>query len=395
MNTLSRTKGSISKKNGNYLARLFIGNNEKGKRIYWSKSLSTLKEAQAALSKRTQQLNDYGKIIEPSKEPLGQFLDSWLENNARPRVSKKTFVGYSGCIERYIKPFIGMYPLKKLSAEIIQELYASMLKKDLSSRTVRFTHSVLRNALNQAVRLEKIHSNPTLIVDLPRYEKREMRAMTVEECKLFLDEIEGTIWQQLFKILLITGMRPSEALGLKWSDIDLNRKVLTINRSLSRPKCGGEWLFAPTKTKKSRRTIPLNAMAVESLYRQKRAQNKEKKQFDEHEFIKKDKNPSYSLREYASHNLVFAALNGEPAHNTNILNRHFKPIVSSLSMEDLRIYDLRHTCATLLLQAGENPKVVSDLLGHASVTLTLDTYSHVQPGMKEAACAKLQDILTK
>lgn len=182
-------------------------------------------------------------------------------------------------------------------------------------------------------------------------------------------------WRALFSLLLASGMRPGEALGLKWEDIDFSNNRVHVRRTLSKSKDG--WGFEETKTSRSRRSIPLPGSVVKDLREHKKEQLEQKL-----------KNPQYK-----DHGLVFANANGEPPGYRNIINRHFKPILKANNLPDIRLYDLRHTCATLFLAAGENPKIVSERLGHSSIVLTLDTYSHVLPDMQEKAAAKLESIL--
>jgi len=207
-----------------------------------------------------------------------------------------------------------------------------------------------------------------------------MKVLTPEEAGRFVDAIVYSKWKPLFSLMIATGVRPSEALALKWQDINLEKKRITINRSITRPKPGSsQWNLQETKTTRSRRTIPIPDSVVEDLKEHKKKQNNE---------IVRAKPGTYT-----NYGFVFAAENGEPAMENNILRRHFKPLLKSAGLPDIRMYDLRHTHATLLLKAGENPKVVSERLGHASITLTLDTYSHVLPDMQEAAAEKIEGML--
>ena len=157
----------------------------------------------------------------------------------------------------------------------------------------------------------------------------------------------------LFSLLLSSGMRPGEALGLRWGDIDFQRGRVQVQRALS--KKGSKWSLEEPKTARSRRSIPLPPSVVKDLKEHRNNQIEEK----------------LKTKSYIDHDLVFAGKYGEPLDHKNILNRHFKPLPRDAGLPDIRLYDLRHTCATLLLSAGENPKVVSERLGHASIVLTL------------------------
>lgn len=174
-------------------------------------------------------------------------------------------------------------------------------------------------------------------------------------------------------------MRPEEYLALKWSDIDPSKGTATVQRTLLFRK-GGGWYYGEPKTSRSRRTVPLPASLIRLLTNHKRRQQMEAR---------------LRLGGMYQHNeLVFAACEGTPLMTGNLTRRHFKPILNAAALPaSFRLYDLRHSCATLLLTAGENPKVVAERLGHASIVLTLDTYSHVLPSMQQAATEKLENIL--
>jgi integrase len=173
-------------------------------------------------------------------------------------------------------------------------------------------------------------------------------------------------------------MRPEEYLGLQWKDVDLKRGTATVCRTVVW-RTGGGWYFGEPKTARSRRTIPLPPSLVRQLVVHRRQQAETRLE---------------AGAEYQYHDLVFATNDGTPVMLRNLIRRHFRPALLRAEITtDFRLYDLRHSCATLLLAANEHPKVVSERLGHASITLTLDTYSHVLPSMQQAASEKLENIL--
>lgn len=262
----------------------------------------------------------------------------------------------------------------------VQAFYSSLSEKGLSPRTVRFTHSVLASAFKQAVRWRMLAHNPCDSVELPREAGKEMQSLTPADATCFLKEAASDRWCTLFVLALATGLRPSEYFGLKWSDIDLELGLVTVQRSLVwRSYRSGDWYFGEPKTPRSRRRIPLPASVVRSLVEHRRRQAEERLK-------------AGSM--YRSLDLVFATGEGQPLIRLNVIKHHFKPILKRAKLsETLRLYDLRHTCATLLLAANENPKVVSERLGHASITLTMDVYSHVLPDMQQGASDKLENIL--
>ena len=251
-------------------------------------------------------------------------------------------------------------------------------EKELSARTVRMTHAVLSSAMKQAVRWHMLQRNPCEFVDLPRMARKEMQALSPEEASRFLEAAREDKLGIVLSFALATGMRPEEYLALKWSDLDIHAGTATVRRTLIWRK-GGGWYFGEPKTSRSRRTIPIPRSLVGELadHRRKQAESRLKKGAD-----------------YQNNDLVFASGEGTPILLRNLVRRHFQPLLTRAELSpSLRLYDLRHSCATLLLSAGENPKVVSERLGHASIVLTLDTYSHVLPSMQQAATEKLERIL--
>jgi integrase len=211
------------------------------------------------------------------------------------------------------------------------------------------------------------------LVELPRHKTRETQWLTKEESGRFL-AVESK-YACLFAFLLDTGARPSEALGLKWTDIDLESGIVTIQRTLHWRAKGG-YYFAETKTKGSRRTVPLSASMARHL-REHRGNQAER-----------------LLKIGVRSDLVFSNTEGEPLLRRNLARRHFKPALKKAELPtSLSLYCLRHTCASLLLQAGVHPKVVAERLGHSSTKLTLDIYSHIAPGMQSEAASCLEQLL--
>lgn len=254
-----------------------------------------------------------------------------------------------------------------------------MLERGLSARVVRYTHAVLSSALKQAVRWNILYRNPAECVQLPKLARKEMKALTTEECGRFLAVLNEDRHHALFALALSTGMRPEEYLGLQWIDVDLGKSTLIVRRALVWRTKGGGWYFTEPKTSRSRRTIPLPISMVVALTEHKRRQSQERLRLGS---------------EWQDNGLVFTTFLGTPLNISNLTAKHFKPALKRAGLpKTIRLYDLRHTCATLLLSAGENPKVVSERLGHAGITLTLDVYSHVLPNMQKAATDKLESIL--
>jgi integrase len=254
-----------------------------------------------------------------------------------------------------------------------------MQERELSPRVVRYTHAVLSSALKQAVKWDMLHRSPACAVDLPRMVRKEMKAMSPEEASRFLEAVKDTRQYALFNFALTTGMRPQEYLGLKWSDVDLEKGSATVQRAIvwNREK-GGGWVFAEPKTARSRRTIPLPASTVKALLEHKRQQGIERLRLGS---------------EWHDHGLVFPTSIGTPYTLSSLINKWFKAALVKAELTGFNLYSLRHTHATLLLANGENAKVASERLGHSTIVLTLDTYSHVLPDMQQQAAERIETLL--
>ena len=362
-----------------WLVRIFNGCDENGKRRYINKTIhGTKKDANQYLTAKLRD-KDLGLNIEPSSESLGQYLDKWLKTSVKPRVRLRTFDDYEALLKRYVREPLGAIKLADLRPIDIQKVYQSMQERKLSPRVVRYTHAVLSSALKQAVKWEMLHRNPASVVDLPRMVRKEMRAMSPDEASRFLEGLKGTRQYALFNFALTTGMRPQEYLGLKWSDIDLERGTATVRRAIVW-KRGGGWDFAEPKTSQSRRTMPLPASTVKALSEHKRTQGIERLRIGS---------------AWQDNGLVFPTTIGTPNTLSSLTNKWFKPALIKAELTGFNLYSLRHTHATLLLANGENAKVASERLGHSTIVLTLDTYSHVLPDMQQGAADRIETLLFK
>src|SRR5262249_45152349 len=287
----------------------------------------------------------------------------------------RTAEDYKKWLAIYIRPELGSKRLSSLKTEDIQAVYANMLKRKLASRTVRYAHTILSAALKQAVKWALLASNPATDCTLPRKERKEMRAMTLEEPRRFIEVAKEDGQGIIFQFALETGMRPEEYLGLLWKDLNLENGTATVQRTLCwrqrerKANPDGGWYFGEPKTSRSRRTLSLSEGLVNAP-------------------------KAHQAKTADPEGFVFTSARGGPLISDNLSQRHFKPVLKKAGLpKSIRLYDLRHTMATLLLLDGENPKIVSERLGHSSVVLTLDTYSHILPGMQERATQKLEGLL--
>ncbi len=376
----TRRRGFVQKRgDSTWLVRIFVGYKEDGSREYHNKTIKGLKaDADKYLTDKLRE-KDLGMFVAPTTITLSEYLDKWLEVAAKPRLRERTLEDYKEYLKRYVRPTIGSKRLSEIRPLHVQQVYTNMQTNGLSARTVRYCHAILSSALKQAVKWQMLAINPASMADLPRQQRKEMNALSPEEAGRFLDAAESDKWHIIFALALTSGMRPEEYLALQWKDFDSKAGTVTVTRAIVWRRKGGGWKFEPPKTPQSRRTIPLPLSVIRLLQEHRRKQNEERLKAG----------PAYQHNDF-----IFAGESGTPIRRENLFRRHFKPLLKAANLPShIRLYDLRHTCATLLMAAGENPKVVSERLGHASIVLTLDTYSHVLPNMQQAATAKLESLL--
>ncbi len=236
-------------------------------------------------------------------------------------------------------------------------------------------HAVLRRALKQALKWELVARNAAQLVDAPRVAQREIESFTPEQAKTFLDAIRGDRLEALYSVALAVGLRKGEILGLKWSDVDLDKRTLTVRASLQR--INGALILVEPKSRQSRRTVALPRTVTDAL-RPHRA-----RQFQERLL-------ACSL--WQDHGLVFPTTIGTPMDTRN-LTRHFKRALQGAGLPLRRFHDLRHSCASLLLAQGVHPRVVMEILGHSQISLTMNTYSHVIDELQHEAAAQIDAVL--
>lgn len=324
---------------------------------------------------------DDGLPVPLGRQTVGAWLDEWLKN-WRADASARTRNDNRNHIRRYLTgpsaPLEGQAlagrPINQVTASDLQSFVRALAAR-VAPRTVAMAFGTVRKALNDALAVGKLAHNPSKAVKLPRQTHTERRALSPEDAQRFLAEAKGDVWYALFAVLVTTGLRPGEALALKWEDLDGG--TLRVRRAFTEGD-SGERVEGSTKTGRTR-AVPLPAFVLGAL-REHRAQQA---------VLRLRHGPRYQDQGY-----IFATETGSPISARNLNQRHFKPLLIRAKLPPtLRPYDLRHTCATLLLSAGIHPKVVQERLGHSHIGLTLDVYSHVLPGMQEMASAKLEGML--
>jgi integrase len=367
----------IAVRENTWMVRIPLGSDpETKKRNYYNRTIhGSFRQAQSFLNRK---MNEWGtnRQTDGGKIRLNQFLDQWLKT-IKPRVREKTYETYTGLLEKHIRPVLGKKLLVTIKPLDIQTAYTQMTERGLSAATVQHAHWVLHAALRQAVQWEMIVNDPSKGLKLPRIAKREMQVFSVEQAKVFLKAALPTLYGTLFALAVTTGMRPSEYIGLKWQDIDWERGTVSVKRTLGKGSRG--WAFGETKREGSRRVIRLQNWVIARLKQLKESRSKK---------------PEIDLEECAeAEDLIFLTEFGKPVNLNSLAYKHFKPILKRVGLPEIRLYDLRHTAATLALTVGVSPKVVSEQLGHSSAAFTLDVYSHVLPHMQDDAAAKVEAAL--
>ena len=363
-------EGTIYKRaDGRWTARLSLAGGRR--KDYFGK---TRQEVAVKLAAATKQRQDGIPII-GEQQKVDKYLEGWLKT-VRPNLRPRTFQRYEQYVRLHITPFIGSYSLSRLSPQHLQSLYANRLESGLSATSVHHLHAVIHRALRDAARFGLVVRNVASIVSPPRIERSEMHALSPQHARAFLLAAQSDRLGALYVIALTTGMRQGELLALHWEDVDLERASLRVRATLQRTPSG--LVFAEPKTANSRRQITLGQSAVDSLRQHRVRQNSERLRLG---------------GGWQDGDLVFANEVGRPIEATNLLRRSFKPLLSEAGLPSIRFHDLRHTAASLLLGEGIHPKIVSEMLGHSQISVTLDLYSHVTPTMQKQAAEAINALI--
>jgi integrase len=368
-------RGSIRQKSKNsWQIQVYTGIGPDGKH---KRHFETVKGRKGDAQKRLTELLaslDKGVYVPPGKLTVADLLKQWLDGYVKTNCSQRTLDGYESIIERHLTPALGYVLLKQLTPQAIQAYYGKACEK-LSTRTVHHQHRVLSQALKYGVRQGYLGRNPCEFVDPPSPRKKIMRTLDPSEVNILLEAAQGSDYYPVIYTALSSGLRQGELLGLRWRDIDLDLRSISVLRVLYKRR--GACEFKEPKTTHSRRRVSMTAKLAEYL-----------KEY-------KGERESLSLHLGCLLNLddlVFASIEGRPI-DPGVLSHSFSRIVKRAELKNVRFHDLRHTFASLMLLTGAKPKVISEALGHSSVAFTMDVYSHIIEGMQEDAMALLDGIL--
>jgi integrase len=324
---------------------------------------------------------DRGLDLLARSQTVGQWLDAWLsEIKSFDGTRPATLTLYRGFANRYVKPVIGNVRLDKLTPAHVQRLVSVTRSTETahgrppSAATLRHVYKLVRNALGDAYRLELVTRNVATQVKPPPLNRDRRRGLTIEDAKRLLEVLAGERLEAFYALALMTGLRRGELLGLLWEDIDLESRQLHVRRALQRTE--GRLRFVEPKTKTSLRTVVLPKLAVRQLREHRKRQNKERLTLGE---------------AWQDHGLVFASAVGTPIEPRNI-NRRWDELRNKAGLDWLRLHDLRHGCATFLLAAGVPARAIMEVLGHSEIGVTMNTYAHVLPQLREEAADAIDEL---
>lgn len=379
-------EGSITKrKDGRWMGAATVGFDvDKGKpqrKYYYGKTRAEVMEKMNEALAKTKN----GTYTEPSKILMAEWLDTWLNEYMEPSLRPTTWESYKTQIEKHIKPALGHIRLSQLQTSHLQKLYNDKIKGGradgkpggLSPRSVKYIHTVIHSALNQAKLEYMITINPADAVKLPKQNKKEMATLETEGIKTLLREAMNSKHYITYLLALATGLRRGELLGLRWKDTDLARGTVTVNQGLVRVK-GKGLIFQEPKTGLSNRTINIPQNVANELKAHKKRQAEEK---------------LFMGSAYKDNGLVFAREDGEPIDPRG-LTRHFERLLNRAGLPKICFHDLRHTFATMSLQEGVAVRTIQETLGHHDAGFTMSAYAHVTDKMKQEATDKIGNLLT-
>jgi integrase len=368
-------RGHVARKGKRYYPVVDVGRDpESGRRRQkWHASCSTKREAERALVTILGSLQT-AAYVEPSRGTVADFLIEWLPA-IRATVRPSTWASYETHVRRYLSPRLGPVSLQRVSAPAITTLYADLLAEGLSAGSVRRVAATLHRALEDAVRWGRVHRNAADQATPPRKRTPEMSVWTTEELGRFLTAVEDDRLYALWLLFATTGLRRGEALALRWPDVDLEARRIAVRQSVV--PVNGRLIYAEPKTPRGRRSVALDVTTARALREHRKRQAEERLAVG----------PAYQAGD-----LLFCREDGAPLAPGRVSHR-FAETSRRVGLPPIRLHDLRHTHATMALAAGVHPKTVSERLGHSSVSLTLDLYSHAIPALQEEAADRIAGLL--
>jgi integrase len=348
------------------------------RRQKWEKVLppNTRKHAEQLLAERLSQVHK-GEFIEPTKITFREFKKTWVKKYAEGQVRPSTMALYQGHFRKHLLPAFGDMEIARIGVEDIQALKSSKLAEGYAPQTVKHMLRLMRQMLEHAVDWEYIRTNPAKKVAHPRIPRKEMDFLAPEEIRLFLAHVPVR-WYAFFLTAITTGLRIGELLAMKWGNLDWEKEQYFVREIYARRRAEYEGGFAEPKTEESKQPIDLSPSCLRTLQEHRKKQTEEK--------LKTGK-------DYMDIDLIFATAKGTPLDHKNIVHRQFFSSLKDAGLRRIRFHDLRHTCASLLINQGESPKYIQKQLRHASIETTFNRYGHLFPEKKQEAMRRMDEAL--
>lgn len=358
--------------NGRWAGQCYVTLTD-GRRVRRALSGETKREVEARIS-RLLEGEGNGRRVAPADLTVETYLREWLAQIVALRVRANTLAAYRFQADRYLIPDLGRKRLASLSARDLRLYFDSLRRREVGTRTIGYVHSTLRAALEDAVREELLDRNVAKLVRVPRPPRVDREPLSVDEVRVLLRRSRDHRLYALIAVLALLGVRRSEALGLRWEDVDLEAGWLQIRRGVQR--VDGRLVVTPTKTARSRRTIPLPDLIVEALTRHRERQAKERVELAER---------------WPDLGYVFTTPIGTPIDPRNC-TRVVQEACRRAGVRVVRLHDFRHGCVSVLLGLGVPPRTAMDIAGHSTIEMTMNVYGHVTLDEKRDALNRLGEL---
>ena len=363
-------EGSIyQRKDGRWVASITL-EHRKRKYFYGDTRKEVQEKLKIALREQQQ-----GMLVTGPQQLLKTYLENWLEQVYKPTVKLNSYVQYRSIIHHHLIPAFGSVPVQKLTPEKLHAFYRQKLDEGSAPATIRLIHAVLSRALGDAVKQGLVARNVVTLVTPPRIERYEAKTLSAEQAEKLLEAARGSRLDTLLIMALTTGMRRGELLALRWDDVDFQQSLISVHRTMSRVG-GYGYRESEPKTRSSRRRIVLPNVALDALKEHRIQQDVVRMEVGD---------------KWHEKGLVFCDRYGGFFSPDRVL-WSFSKLLSKVGLPYMRFHDLRHSAATILLVASVHSKVLQERLGHSTISMTLDVYSHVLPSMQQEAANKIDDI---
>jgi len=380
-------RGSIIKRDTGYFISYELGKTwdeknrvrKRRKKMEKVPAPNNKKHAERLLTERLSQINK-GEFVEPSKITFAEFQKIWMEKYAvgEGQIRSSTLDLYSGHFRNHLIPAFGGMELAKIGLEEIQGFKADKTSSGLSPQTVKHLLRLLRQMLGHAIDWGYLRSNPAEKVRNPKVPRKNMDFLTSEEVGLFLSQVSDK-WFPFMLTAIITGMRIGELIAMKWGNLDRNKGRYYVKNTWLRPRGGHPARIDEPKTEASVAAVDLTPSCIDALRRHKARQNEERLLAGE---------------QYQNQDLIFATPMGTWIDDRNFVQRVFHPTLAAAGIRQIRFHDLRHTCASLLIDKNVSPKYIQKQLRHASIEMTFDRYGHLFPDSNREAVSKLEEVIS-